>query len=464
MLMQRLTPEHYKWLALLAGLLMLLPLPIMQYVGEEGLMAIKSYEMYVRGDWLHPSILGVVWPHSPLWHWPVMGICALIGWEHVDIAIRLVSVMATWMTAGMVGWAASWMMHDRHPHIGWLAALLYLTMGEISFWYGWLGYLDATFGCFIFASMITLWRSLRDEHAGWLLLSLLFISLAFMTKNITAYVLFGIAGLLLMWRLKRWSLLINVKFILPVLVALCVPWLWQEFVILKGASTATTTVNDALRNFAGFGIEAYVKHWISYPVVFLLRAMPISLLLLGLWLLRKARFRPDEQLMTLALLIVACLFPFWLSAGGSPRYLVPLYGLVALLLTGLLLQLDAQRVRQGLLLMLLVIVLKIPYSLFALPYIKDGMVERDVKQVAREVIELTSGDLPLYTENDVSTGLAIAAYIDVWRQDRPPVAWSVNRSKRAYVLAEVETPELGRLLKSWRLRGDHVYLYMQGVE
>jgi len=464
MLMQRLTPEHYKWLALLAGLLMLLPLPIMQYVGEEGLMAIKSYEMHVRGDWLHPSILGVVWPHSPLWHWPVMGICALIGWEHVDIAIRLVSVMATWMTAAMVGWAASWMLQDRHAHIGWLAALLYLTMGEISFWYGWLGYLDATFGCFIFAAIVTLWRALRDEHAGWLLLSLLFISLAFMTKNITAYVLLGIAGLVLMWRLKRWSLLIRPKFILPVLVALCVPWLWQEFVILKGASTATTTVNDALRNFAGFGIGAYVKHWLTYPAVFLLRAMPISLLLLGLWLLRKARFRADEPLMTLALLIVACLFPFWLSAGGSPRYLVPLYGLVALLLTGLLLQLDAQRVRQGLLLMLLVIVLKIPYSLFVLPYIKDDMAERDVKQVAREVMQLTSGDLPLVTENDVSTGLAIAAYIDVWRQDRPPVAWSVDRARRAYVLAEVETPELGRLLKSWRLRGDHVYLYLQGNE
>jgi len=29
---------------------MLLPLPIMQYVGEEELMALKSYEMFVRDD------------------------------------------------------------------------------------------------------------------------------------------------------------------------------------------------------------------------------------------------------------------------------------------------------------------------------------------------------------------------------------------------------------------------------
>ncbi|OIQ03829.1 MAG: hypothetical protein COS82_10005 [Zetaproteobacteria bacterium CG06_land_8_20_14_3_00_59_53] len=460
----RLTPEHYKWLVLVAGLLMLLPLPLMQYVGEEGLMAMKSYEMHVRGDWLHPSILGFVWPHSPLWHWPVMLICGLIGWEHVDIAIRLVSVMATWLTVGMVGWSATWLMQGRHTQIGWLAALVYLSMGEICFWYGWLGYLDATFGCFTFSAIVTLWRALRDEHVGWLLLSLLFISLAFMTKNITAYALFGIAGLVLMWRLDRWKLLLNPLFVLPVLAAFSVPLLWQEFVVLKGASTATTTVNDALRNFAGFGIAAYLSHWLSYPAVFMLRAMPLTLFFAGLWLLRRERFSSDEQLMSLLMVIVACLFPFWLSAGGSPRYLVPLYGLVALLLTGVLLQLDARRIRQGLMLMLLVVVLKVPYSLFVLPYIKDGMPERDVKQVAREVMQMTSDDVPLYSENDVSTGLAIAAYIDVWRQDRPPVTWNLDRKLRAYVLAEVETPALGRLVKTWRLRGDHVYLYSQGEE
>ncbi|OIO68105.1 MAG: hypothetical protein COW19_01845 [Zetaproteobacteria bacterium CG12_big_fil_rev_8_21_14_0_65_55_1124] len=457
----KITPEHYKWLALAAGLCMLLPLPVMQFVGEEGLMALKSYEMHVRGDFLHPSILGFVWPHSPLWHWPVMGICKLIGWEHVDIAIRLVSVMATWITAAMVGWSASWILDERHPGLGWLAALVYLTIGEISFWYGWLGYLDATFACFIFASIALLWRALQEEHVGWLLLSLLPLSLAFMTKNITAYAFYGAAGLVLMWRFRCWHLLLSPRFVLPVLAALAVPYLWQELVIIKGSSTATTTVNDALRNFTGFSPWVFVKHWVSYPLVFLFRALPISLFLVGLWLLRKGRFRMGGSVASLGAIILVCLFPFWLSAGGSPRYLVPFYGLVALLLTGLLLQLDAGRIRQGVLLMGLIVLLKIPYSLGVLPYIKDWMPERDVKQVAREVMQLTA-DAPLLTENDVSTGLAIAAYIDVWHQDRPPVTWNLNRSARAYVLAEVETPALGRLVKSWPLRGDHVYLYSQG--
>lgn len=460
-MMNKITPDYYKWLALCAGLFMLLPLPVMQFVGEEGLMALKSYEMHVRGDWLHPSILGGVWPHSPLWHWPVMAISGLIGWEHVDIAIRFVSVVATWLTAAMVGWSVSWILEEKQAHIGWLAALVYLTIGEISFWYGWLGYLDATFGCFIFSSIALLWRAMKEEHAGWLLLSLLSLSLAFMTKNITAYAFYGVAGLVLMWRFGRWHLLLSPRFVLPFLLALSVPFLWQEVVIIKGSSTATATVNDALRNFIGFGLWAYVKHWMTYPFIFLFRAMPLSLFLVGLWLLRKERFRLHGHLAGIGMILLICFAPFWLSASGSPRYLVPFYGLVALFLTGLLLQLDSTRIRQGVMLMGLIVLLKIPYSLGVLPYIKDWMPERDVKQVAREVMLLTS-DAPLFTENDVSTGLAIAAYIDVWRQERPPVAWNNDRSAKAYVLAEVETPALGQLVKDWPLRGDHVYLYFQG--
>ncbi|MDQ6971870.1 MAG: hypothetical protein Q9M30_04410, partial [Mariprofundaceae bacterium] len=359
-----------------------------------------------------------------------------------------------------VGWAAAWLFADRHAQIGWLAALVYLTLGEVSFWYGWLGYVDALFGCFIVSAILTLWRALRDEHIVWFILSLLLISLAFMSKNITAYALYGMAGLILTWRLKRWHLLISPWFVLPGLAALFIPWLWQEFVSLKGANTASTTFSDALRNFAGFSFGQYLWHWISFPAIFLFRALPLSLFLLGLWLMRRQKWRLDATLGSVALVLLACFFPFWVSAGGSPRYLVPLYGLVALLLTGLLLQLDRSRLRQGVMLAGLIVLLKIPYALGVLPYIKDWRPERDVKQVAQEIMHLTD-DAPLLTENDVSTGLAIAAYIDVWRREKPPVTWNLDKSVRAYILAEVETPSLGRLVKSWRLRGDHVYLYMQ---
>ncbi|MDQ6991888.1 MAG: glycosyltransferase family 39 protein [Mariprofundus sp.] len=449
----------YQTLTLLAALLMLLPLPIMQYVGEEGLMAVKSYEMFVRNDWLHPSILGMVWPHSPLWHWPVIIISKIIGWEHVDIAVRLVSVIATWLTALAAGLMGQWLFCRSNPHAGWLTALVYLSLGEVAFWYGWLGYVDATFGLFIFSAIAALWRALADEHTGWFILSLLLISLAFMTKNITAYALFGAAGLVLIWRLQRWNLLKNPVFLISGILALSVPLLWQSFIVPAGANTATTTINDVLRNYTGYGAIAFISHWLSFPFVFLFRALPVSLFLAWLWVRRKHQFQRNETLTTLSLVLLICFLPFWISAGATPRYLVPLYGLVALLLTGLLLQLDSVRFRQGFLLIALLVILKIPYSLAVLPYIKDWRPERDVKVVSEEILRLTE-NAPLYTQNDVATGLAITAYIDVWRQQRPPVTWWSDNSKiTAYILAEVPTPSLGQLIKKWSLRGDHIYLY-----
>jgi len=441
----------------LAATLMLLPLPVMQYVGEEGLMAIKSYEMFVRGDWLHPSIFGGVWPHSPLWHWPVIAISQLIGWEHVDIAIRLVSVVATWLSAAMAAWFAAWLFREK-AGAGWLAALIYLSMGEVAFWYGWLGYVDALFGSFIFSAIVLLWRAMAEKRAGWLILSLLAISLAFMTKNITAYALYGIAGLVLLWRLRQWQLLKSPRFILPALAALIVPVVWQALIIPAGENTAATSIRDAMRNFAGFSVWDYLQHWLTYPLVFAFRALPLSLLFMWWWLRREQRFSLTSHGQTLLWILLGCLLPFWISAGATPRYLVPLYGLAALLLTSWILQLDGMRLRQAVAGMAIVILLKIPYSLGVLPYIKDWRPERDVKIVAEEIMHMTD-DAPLRTQNDVATGLAIAAYIDVWRQDREPIRWYRGAERGVYVLAEAPTPALGRLLKSWHLRGDHVYLY-----
>jgi len=446
-----------KMLTLIAALFILLPLPVMQYIGEEGLNAIRSYEAYLSGNYLHSGFYGLVMPQAPLFNLPVILIASTIGWEHLDIAIRMVSVMASWGSAFAAFMLARHLFPDREQ-APWLASLIYLSMGEVSFWYGWLGYVDALFGCFIFSAMACLWIALDKCSITLLAIAIALISVAYLVKNFTALILLAIAGLVLTVRLQRWSFVLSAKSIFILLCIFLTPWVFTNFVV-QSESALTTTYANAMHNFIGYSFFDYLGHWLSYPFLFIARSMPVSLLLIYLWLRRSATFSMNKTLTTLTLVLISCFSPFWISAGASPRYLVPLYGLVALLLTGLLLQLDSGRLRQGVMLIALLLVLKIPYSLLALPYIKDWRPERDVKQVAREIIQMTD-DAPLMTENDVSTGLAIAAYIDVWRQDRPPVRWN-NRKVRAYVLAKVATPRLGKLIKSWRLRGDHVYLYLQ---
>jgi len=131
---------------------------------------------------------------------------------------------------------------------------------------------------------------------------------------------------------------------------------------------------------------------------------------------------------------------------------------VALLLTGLMLQLEATHYRTALKAIAIVIALKLPYSLGILPYIKDWRPERDVKAVASEIAQIV-GDKPLLSHNDVSTGLAIAAYLDVWQHRRPPITWDHGKLHGIYVLAETAEPATGKLVKTWPLRGDMVYLY-----
>lgn len=453
------TPKLLKTLTLIAAAFMLLPLPVMQYIGEEGLTAIRSYEAFYTGDFLHSSYFGITTLYVPLLNFIAGSISNIIGWEYLDIGIRLVSVFASWGTALSVGLLARHLYPD-HPQAPWLAALIYLCMGEVFFWYGWLGYADATFSFFVFSSISCLWVGLEKRQIKFLIGSVLLISIAYLVKNLTGIILLGLACVVLATRLKRWRFVFSPQFIITFSFVLLTPMAFSYFVVQSEGNFSATYLN-AMRNFSGYGILDYLQHWFTYPFIFIFRALPVSLVIIWLWLRNKALFELNPTLYTLALVLLACFSPFWISAGGTPRYLVPLYGLVALLLTGLTLQLDRKHLTMVVKAVIIILVLKIPYSFAVLPYIKDWRPERDVKAVAMEIIQLTD-DAPLRTLNDVSTGLAIAAYIDVWRQDRPPIYWYRDIDERGvYILAEEETSGLGRLIKTWQLRGDHVFLYRQ---
>jgi hypothetical protein len=449
-----------KLLVLCAAAALLLPLPIMQYVGEESYYTLGAYEIFVSGHWWHQSVFGMYWPKTPLYNWLIIGVAQVIGWQHLDVAPRVVSVAASWGSAFVVFIMAK-RFFSNQEHAPWLAALIYLTMGEISFWYGWLGYADATFSFFIFSAMACMWIAIEDERFTYLAGSLLLISLAFMVKNISCYALLGVTALVLLHRHHRWRLLIKPWFILPSLLALTVPWLYQHFALgPSSGSNSLVAIFDALRNFTGYSLFDYLAHWISYPALFLARAFPVTVLIIWFYWRQKQRYTFDANLMTLTWILLACLAPFWLSASGTPRYLIPFYGLLALLLTGLVLQLEAKQTKLVLQTIALIIILKIPYSFAVLPYIKDWRPERDIRAVVEDIMQITDGKT-LRTMNDVSTGLSIGVYINVRTPHDQFIRWYDGKERQVYILSEVEDPKLGEQIKYWRLQGNHTYLYWQ---
>ncbi len=447
-----------KLLILCATLVMLLPLPIMQYIGEESYYTLSAYEIFVSGDWWHQSIFGSYWPKTPFFNWLIIAVAQLIGWEYLQIAARIVTVSASLGSAAVVFFMVRRFFPEQY-NAAWLGALIYLTMGEISFWYGWLGYADATFGFFIFSAIASLWIAIEDKKLTWLLISLLLISLAFFTKNISCYIIYGSAALILVWRHQQWYMLLNPIYIVPVLASFTLPRAYQHFMLASGANT-DVAISDALRNFLGYNLTDYISHWISYPFLFLARAFPVTLILIWFYLKEKQRYVLDQNMLILVYILLLCLLPFWLSATGTPRYLVPFYGLLALLLTGLSLQLDETKIKIVFKVILLIIILKIPYSFAVLPYIKDWRPERDIRTVVEDIMQITDGKT-LRTLNDVSTGLSIGAYINVRTPHDQFIQWYDGKEKQVYILSEVKDPKLGELLKYWRLQGNNTYLYWQ---
>jgi len=450
------TIKSLKILTLFAAFVMFLPLPVMQYVGEESYYTLGAYEIFVDGHWRYQSIFGLAWPKTPLYNWLIIGVSQVIGWQHLEIAARLVSVSASLGSATVIFFMARRLFPEQ-PYANWLGALIYLTMGEISFWYGWLGYADATFGFFIFAAISSLWVAIEDKQVKWLLLSLLLISLAFLTKNISCYVMYLSAGLILIWRYQRWTLLFNPFFVLPALASFTLPWIYQNLILSGGANTSVA-IGDALRNFLGYSLLSYLDHWISYPLLFLARAFPVTLILIWLYLKDKKRYIFDRNIKTLLYILFICLLPYWLSAAGTPRYLVPFYALLALALTGLALQLNFKQSALMLKLIIVIIIMKIPYSFAALPYIKDWRPERDIRAVVKDIMQI-KGDKTLRTMDDVSTGLSIGAYINVRTPPDQFIHWYDGNERQIYILSEVDDPKLGQLIKHWRLQGNDTYMY-----
>jgi len=448
--------EGLRLLCILAALAMLLPVPIMQYVGEESYYAVSAIEMHIAGDYWHQLILGMQWPKTPFFLWQAIALSNIIGWEHIDISLRLVSVVSTWISALTVGLLARHLFPGG-MNTGWLAALVYLTMGDVFFWYGWLGYADANFGMFIFTAIAALWLAIERGHLGWFLLSLVLISLAYLSKNISAYYFYGVAGLVLLYRRQRWRLLLHPGFVVLGLSALLVPW-WYQATFVHGNSNAMVAIKDGLRNFQGYSLLEYIRHGLSYPAIFFFRTLPIGFFLLWLLIRKKAQFTLQAEIRTVLLILLTWFFPFWMSAGGSPRYLVPFYALVAVVFTGFLMQLKENLQMQAMRLMLVILILKIPYSLLVLPYIKDWRPNRSLLAVAEDVLQRTDGKF-VRTRDDIASGLSIAAYMDVRLPPEKYVRWYVDEERGVYIMVDLPDDSLGELVNHYPIRGRHLYLY-----
>lgn len=452
--------QRIHWLIWFAAL-SFVPTLFFYTVGEEGIYTISTMEMGFSRDWFIETMYGMNLQRPPLMNWLGVGIANLLGWTHVLHAIRLLSIAATLGMAASLYWLAMRLFAERS--FAAFATLACLAMADLALYRGWLAYTDPLFACFTFAAMATLWIATLEKHRALLLLSIVLVSVALLTKAFTAYVFYATVGFVLLWRPDTRRFLLSPLSLLILSSALIVPYLWFSSIPHTGGQSGSM-FNEILRKLSieGGGL-GYLRKLIQFPLEAAFRLSPVVLLAVYLWLRRRvvqvesyAAYFRDAAWMT-----ALCFLPYWLSPQSSIRYLLPIYPLIALLgarliwRTGEAGQWLAVRWFTGLL------VLKLLFGLLLYPYYQSHFRGENYVNAAHEIAAQTAG-MPLYANDPRSITENIVSEIDRLKMPHdlvfaPPLHWD-----NGFLLAM--QPETGsQVFSKLRVANDELYLLCRGT-
>lgn len=459
--MQMNKPDKLTRILILLGAGSFLPTLFFYLVGEEGIYTITSMEMWHQGNWMQQIMYGVDNYRPPLVNWLIMPIANLFGWEHVVIAARLVSISAT---LGMVAWLyylCLKLFNDKSFAL--FAALAGLSLADLLLYRGWLTYTDPAFAFFTFGGMVTLCVATIQQHRRWLLISVLLISCAMLSKAFTAYVFYGTAVLVLFWQRPFRSFLLSPSSLLIFALALIVPLVWFASLPQTGGHSASM-FGEILRKLSAVNKPGYFTQLATFPFEVAFRLSPAALLAAYLLLRRRVvQIEPAPSHFHVMLLITGlCFLPYWLAPLSSIRYLLPIYPLIALISARIIwragepARILALRWFAGL------IAFKFVFALILVPYYQSHYRGENYALTAHEIMQRTAG-FPLYVTDSRSIGLNIVGHIDIlrWPQAplvRPPASWD-----KGFVLAADPDETSGTVAEIYKVAGDKTFLLCRGT-
>jgi 4-amino-4-deoxy-L-arabinose transferase-like glycosyltransferase len=448
------------WLGFALAAASFLPALRLYFIGEEAIAPLTSLEMWQHGSWITHTLYGVNVQHNPLFNWIHIPLAAAAGWDHALAIARAIMIASVVLTGLVLAGLARVLFRDTA--FAAFAALVYITLGDLFFYRGWLAYADPLYGFFIFSSIAALWIGCERRGAGWLLLAVVAITCAFMSKAFTAYVFYGVAGLVLLFRRDYRRFLLSPASIAIHLLVAAAPAVWL-LGVLGGAGQGGRMFYEILLKLAPEGIVAYLLKLVGYPVEVLVRLLPASGLAV-FFLLRGRVVEPETepQHMRVALAIALLNFlPYWLAPQSAIRYLVPIFPLFGLVLARILWRAGEGALRAALAWLAAAIVLKFAFVAVALPYYQAHYRGANFLEAARDVDSRTRG-FPLYAMDWTSAGLSVVTHIDVIRLPAAPVGFPTGDWNNGFALAGVADPTLGRVVKTYRLGGDDLYLLCRG--
>jgi 4-amino-4-deoxy-L-arabinose transferase-like glycosyltransferase len=449
------------WWLYVAAALSLLTTCTLPYVGEEAVYTITSLEMWLNHDFFVTTLYGTNYGRPPLLNWLMIPLAEVTGWDHVLLASRLITALATATTGLVLAWLA--LNLTRNRAFAAFSAVVFLS-GDALFYRGWLAYADPLFTLFVFSAIACLWiGASRGRHLlTWCAVALL--TAGFLTKVQTAYVFYGVAFAALLLERDTRRFLLGTNSLLAHGAALAALLAWNAW-FTHGQQASGTVVDIALK-LKSLDIVGYVDQLWSFPLETLLRFMPASLVAIYyVW-----RTRPDSSAggapialpwRVLVAMIVVNYLPYWLGPGTHIRYIMPLYPLVSLFIAGLIWRVGQRPVRVAAAWLVAAIVLRYAVGLWGFPWYQEHY-RGNYAAVAAEIEQATRG-FPLYATDVSSTGLSVTAHLDAARYPQPYLHWPPEQWSDGFVLSYTPDPKLGWTHTRYTLGANDLYLLCRGT-
>lgn len=424
-------------------------------IGEEGVYTNITLEMLHHKNYWTPTLFGTHYARPPLFNWLMILVTNYIGPTQVVLAARIVNAAATVSTAIILFSFIRYKFTDKQFAL--FTTAIFLS-GDLLFKRGWLAYADSLFSFCIFAAIVCLWIALDKQQVRWICLAVFSISCAFLTKVHTAYIFYGVAGLILLLQHPNRKFLFKpMSWILHIL-ALAFPIYWAV-TLNDGYGDVDSNWKQSQSFLQWPGMQAYIIRVVVYfPFELLCRFFPASLLAIIAW--RQLRNKHVAIKFNHAITIVFWIgllniLLYWAAPNSNIRYILPMYPFLAACLGYIIWYANDQLHRAAVMCLLAGVIFKYIYAIAWLPY-EHITLRGDAVAVATAINHQCS-NTNLYINDSTSAGLRVSVALNKLRYPQEPLHLAPN-NYTGYLISDNYNVAMGELLHTYNLRNNKVYL------
>lgn len=331
--------RHPESLFLVAAALLpfalLINLGLMPLISDEPTRGIVTLEMIISGNYISPTINGAAYFNKPpLFNWILAGIIHLSG-NNTEFILRLPTIISLILTALSIFLFTRKSLGKVYAGI---AAFMFITAARILFWDSFQALIDISYSLVTFCSFIALFEFFkRRRFTAVFLTTYAFTATGFLMKGIPSLAFQGIS--LLAWFIyeREFRKLFSLKHLAGILLFFAITGTYYFFFLQNNSldDVFSTLLDQSNRiNDKSGTFLSWFLHLFLFPFEMAYEFAPWTLL--GLLFLSRAVREltfSDKLFRFSALMLLANIGIYWVSADMRPRYLFMLFPLLFIILS-----------------------------------------------------------------------------------------------------------------------------------